>query len=98
MFVSSFLQVRRLEGAIREDSEKLDDSKGRKRSRDSNADDGDSEAPRKIKAIDELRTMTVKQLREKASERGVSTSGTKQELLERLCAEDDVPSDVDQGN
>ncbi|KAL8548706.1 hypothetical protein ACS0TY_007826 [Phlomoides rotata] len=89
--------VRRLEAAIREDSEKMGDSKGRKRPRDSNVNDADTEAPRKIKAIDELRTMTVKQLREKASKRGISTSGTKQELLERLCAdEDNVPSDNDQ--
>lgn len=93
------LQVRRLEAAIRDESEKSEDSKSRKRRRDSKAKDADSEAPRKIKAIDELRSMNVKQLREKASILGVSAAGTKQELLEILSAnDDDVPSDNDQGN
>ncbi|KAL6564174.1 Poly [ADP-ribose] polymerase 2 [Orobanche minor] len=85
--------VRRLEAALRDESEESLDSKSdlntsRKRRRESNDKDGDSEAPQKIKAIDELRSMNVKQLREEASNRGVSTSGTKKELLERLCASD----------
>ncbi|KAL6500309.1 Poly [ADP-ribose] polymerase 2 [Orobanche hederae] len=85
--------VRRLEAALRDESEESLDSKSdlntsRKRRRESNDKDGDSEAPRKIKAIDELRSMNVKQLREEASNRGVSASGTKKELLERLCASD----------
>ncbi|KAI3449469.1 hypothetical protein Pfo_006134 [Paulownia fortunei] len=94
--------VRRLEAALRDESKKSEDSNcepnsSRKRQRDSNAKDADSEAPRKIKAIDELRSMNVKQLREKASIRGVSSAGTKKELLERLCADDgDAPSDNDQ--
>lgn len=49
----------------------------------------DSSAPQKGKDIDELRSMTVKQLREEASTRGISAAGTKQELLERLSASDD---------
>ncbi|KAK6135066.1 hypothetical protein DH2020_031187 [Rehmannia glutinosa] len=81
--------VRRLEAAIRDESKKSEDSNSsRKRQRDSSANDADSEAPRKIKAIDELRSMNVKQLREEASIRGVSAAGTKKELLERLCAGD----------
>ncbi|KAL6505035.1 Poly [ADP-ribose] polymerase 2 [Orobanche gracilis] len=85
--------VRRLEAALRDESEeslvsKSDSNTIRKRRRESNGEDGDSEAPRKIKAIDELRSMNVKQLREEASNRGVSASGTKKELLERLCASD----------
>ncbi|KAL6515968.1 Poly [ADP-ribose] polymerase 2 [Orobanche gracilis] len=85
--------VRRLEAALRDESEesldlKSDSNTSRKSLRDSNGKDGNSEAPRKIKAIDELRSMNVKQLREEASNRGVSTSGTKKELLERLCASD----------
>ncbi|KAH6813942.1 polymerase [Perilla frutescens var. frutescens] len=81
--------VRKLNAAIRDESEKLEDSKGRKRQRDCEANVADSEAPRKRKAIDELRSMTVKQLREDASTRGISAAGTKQELLERLSAADD---------
>lgn len=98
------MQVRRLEDALRDESEKSADSEGdirssRKRQRDSDAKDADPEAPRKIKAIDELRSMNVKQLREEASIRGVSAAGTKAQLLERLCADDDsVSSDNDEGN
>ncbi|GFP85576.1 poly [ADP-ribose] polymerase 2 [Phtheirospermum japonicum] len=83
--------VRRLEAAIRDDSEKSavsksDSNTSRKRQRESNSRDADSEAPQKIKAVDEMRSMSVKQLREEASVRGVSAGGTKKELLERLCA------------
>ncbi|KAL1558385.1 Poly [ADP-ribose] polymerase 2 [Salvia divinorum] len=80
--------ARRLDAAIRDESDKLKDSKGRKRQRDSEDGDADSEAPGKRKAIDELRIMTVKQLREEASNRGVSAAGTKQVLLGRLSAAD----------
>ncbi|KAK6120189.1 hypothetical protein DH2020_046095 [Rehmannia glutinosa] len=91
--------VRRLEAAIRDESKKSEDSNtSRKKQRNSSANDADSEAPRKIKAIDELRSMNVKQLREEASIRGVSAAGTKKELLERLCAGDGkAPSDNDEG-
>ncbi|XP_057782300.1 poly [ADP-ribose] polymerase 2 isoform X2 [Salvia miltiorrhiza] len=81
--------VRRLEAAIRDESDKPKDSKGRKRQRDGEAKDADSDAPGKRKAVDELHSMTVKQLREEASTRGVSAAGTKQELLERLSMADD---------
>ncbi|KAL0389646.1 UNVERIFIED_CONTAM: Poly [ADP-ribose] polymerase 2 [Sesamum calycinum] len=93
--------VRRLEDAIRDESEKSADSEGdirssRKRQRDSDVKDADPEVPRKIKAIDELRSMNVKQLREEPI-RGVSAAGTKAQLLERLCADDDsVSSDNDE--
>lgn len=93
------MEVRRLEAAIRDESDKLKDSKGRKRQRDDEAKDVVTEAPRKRKAIDELRSMTVKQLREEASNRGISAAGTKQELLERLSATDNEnASDNEQGN
>ncbi|PIN07214.1 NAD(+) ADP-ribosyltransferase [Handroanthus impetiginosus] len=94
--------VRRLDAAIREESKQSADSDGytrssRKRQRDSDNEDAYSSAPVKIKAIDELRSMNVKQLREEASVRGVFTAGTKKELLERLCADDNnVSSDNDQ--
>lgn len=93
------LEVRRLEAAIRDESEKLEELKGRKRLRDCEAKDVDSEAPRKRKAIDELRSMTVKQLREEASTRGISAAGTKLELLEKLStADDENAGDNDRGN
>ncbi|XP_047966103.1 poly [ADP-ribose] polymerase 2 isoform X1 [Salvia hispanica] len=81
--------ARRLEAAIRDERDKPEDAKSRKRQRDGEANDADSEAPGKRKAIDELLSMTVKQLREEASNRGVSAAGTKQVLLERLSAADD---------
>lgn len=90
------MEVRRLKAATRGESEKLEDSKTQ---RVCEAKDADSEAPRKRKAADELRRMTVKQLREEASTRGISVVGTKQELLEKLSAADDKhASDNDQGN
>ncbi|KAK4406998.1 Poly [ADP-ribose] polymerase 2 [Sesamum angolense] len=94
--------VRRLEDALRDESGKSADSEGdirssRKRQRNSDVKGADPEVPRKIKAIDELRSMNVKQLREEASIRGVSAAGTKAQLLERLCADDDsVSSDNDE--
>ncbi|KAK4418123.1 Poly [ADP-ribose] polymerase 2 [Sesamum alatum] len=94
--------VRRLEAALLDESQKSADTEGdirssRKRQRDSDDKDADPEVPRKIKAMDELRSMNVKQLREEASIRGVSAAGTKAQLLERLCADDDnVSSDDDE--
>ncbi|KAL7151166.1 hypothetical protein ABFS83_04G013500 [Erythranthe nasuta] len=85
--------VRRLDAAIREEKKmkavdlNSDPDSSRKRKRDSDANDSDSGAPRKIETIDELQSMNVKQLREKASIRGVSAAGTKKELIERLCAD-----------
>lgn len=62
-------------------------------------ENANTSAPQKVKAIDELRSMTVKQLREEASTRGIYAAGTKQELLERLSAADDKnASDNNQGN
>ncbi|CAA0828215.1 Poly [Striga hermonthica] len=79
--------VRRLEAALQDEKQKLvDSSSSRKRRRDSEITDADTEAPRKKKSIDELRGMNLKQLREEASSRGVSAAGSKKELLERLCA------------
>lgn len=51
-------------------------------------ENADSNGPQ-VKAIDELQRMTIKQLREEAAMRGISTSGTKKELLDRLCANND---------
>lgn len=52
----------------------------------------------KIKAVDEFRSMNVKELREQAALRGISTAGTKKEILERLCTDvDENSGDNDQG-
>ncbi|VFQ76921.1 unnamed protein product [Cuscuta campestris] len=74
--------VRRLEEAIHEES--------------SRQSTGSSAVPENEKTVsfkdtEELRRMTVKQLREEASRRGVSVSGSKKELIDRLSsAVDDV--------
>lgn len=60
-------------------------SVGNKRQRESKVDGSDG--PRKIKAFEDLRLMGIRQLREQAILRGVSSSGSKKELLDRLCAE-----------
>lgn len=62
-----------------------------KRGRQSN-EDGESTGSEKIKATDEFRDMSVKQLREQATLRGISATGSKKELLERLSEDsDDIP-------
>lgn len=66
---------------------------------ESKEENADSRAPLKVKAIDDLRTMNIKQLREEAVIRGISTTGTKKELLERLYDDNDnVSSNNDPGN
>lgn len=74
--------VERLEEAIAEDAKK-DESK-RKRKRNLDSSDGADES-NKLIAIGELRAMNVKELREEASKRGLVETGTKKDLLERLC-------------
>ena len=63
-------------------------------------DDGLEEEKKEEKiAIDELRAMNVKELREEASKRGLATTGTKKVLLERLCndANNDSSASVKSG-
>lgn len=55
---------------------------------DNGEENMDSSAPQKVKVIHDLHSMTVKQLREEASARGISAAGTKHKLLERLSAAD----------
>lgn len=49
------------------------------------------------KTNDELQAMNIKHLREEANIRGISASGTKKELLERLCCDNDKVSSNVQG-
>lgn len=59
----------------------------------------DSDGPQKVKAIDELQKMNIKQLREEAAIGGISASGTKKELLDRLCTHNaNVSCDNNLGN
>lgn len=76
--------MERLEEAIAEDAKKKEESK-RKRKRTVDSSDGGDDESNKLIAIGELRAMNVKELREEASKRGVAATGTKKELLERLC-------------
>ncbi|KAF2315026.1 hypothetical protein GH714_037610 [Hevea brasiliensis] len=61
----------------------VDAGGSKKRERDTQ--DGFSNGAEKIKAIENFREMNIKQLREQAKLRGLSTNGTKKEILERLC-------------
>ncbi|ESQ37899.1 hypothetical protein EUTSA_v10028509mg [Eutrema salsugineum] len=74
--------VERLEEAIAEDN-KIEESKS-KRKRNHDPSDGNDDS-NKLIAIEEFRGMNVKELREEASKRGLVPTGTKKELLERLC-------------
>ncbi|KAF9669320.1 hypothetical protein SADUNF_Sadunf14G0095300 [Salix dunnii] len=85
--------VRRLESALEQENKlsKVDSIDGggnsnKKRERESEDGGGDSNnGTEKIKAIDKFRDMNVKQLRQHASLLGVSTTGTKRQLIDRLC-------------
>ncbi|XP_071721412.1 poly [ADP-ribose] polymerase 2 [Rutidosis leptorrhynchoides] len=83
--------VKRLDAAMRKESATVTVKVGD--SNDNNnlpekrrSEDGDFKCESsKIRAIDDFRGLSIKQLREQASVRGVSTTGSKKELLERLC-------------
>ncbi|CAK9157267.1 unnamed protein product [Ilex paraguariensis] len=85
--------VQRLESAIidgKQSIDSIDGSSNKKRQRDS--ENGDSNGSEKIKAIDKFRHMGIKELREQAKMRGISTTGSKKELLERLCTDSEENS------
>ncbi|CAH8294414.1 unnamed protein product [Eruca vesicaria subsp. sativa] len=77
--------VERLEEAIAEEEKKEESKKKRKRAVDSSDGVDCDDDSNKLIAIGELRGMNVKELREEASKRGLAPTGTKKELLERLC-------------
>ncbi|KAK1428165.1 hypothetical protein QVD17_16993 [Tagetes erecta] len=73
--------VKRLESAIRQELDPVTDLNNKR-----DREDGDFKHESvKIRAIDDLRGLSIKQLREEASARGVCSSGSKKELLQRLC-------------
>ncbi|KAI9382371.1 hypothetical protein POPTR_014G128000v4 [Populus trichocarpa] len=67
-------------------------SLGNKRQREAQVLDGPDIVSEKIKAIEDLHDMGTRQLREQAILRGLSSSGSKKELLDRLCAESEKES------
>ncbi|KAI3711773.1 hypothetical protein L1987_70319 [Smallanthus sonchifolius] len=84
--------VKRLESTIHTD---INDKLEKRASEES--EDGDFEHT-KIWAIDDLRSLSVKQLCE-ASLRGVSTGGSKKQLLERLCEDSQMKNqDIVEGS
>ncbi|XP_004292663.1 PREDICTED: poly [ADP-ribose] polymerase 2-like [Fragaria vesca subsp. vesca] len=98
--------VSRLESALLQDNNQTadagDGSVTKKRGRNSNEDE-DSAASEKIKATEKFRSMNIKQLREEATLRGVAATGSKKELLERLCEDsgkdsDDIAATKEEGN
>ncbi|CAN4128299.1 unnamed protein product [Withania somnifera] len=85
------LQVRRLEEAIEEINKNSDRKRGR-------VDDCDSIGSGKMNAVEEYKKMSVGELREVAASRGVSTTGSKKQLVERLCATGDAQIDESKDN
>ncbi|MFS7901678.1 putative NAD(+) ADP-ribosyltransferase transcription regulator SAP family [Helianthus anomalus] len=80
--------VKRLESAIRKEPVPVTDSdtsRLEKRAREESEDGDYKSGLVKVRAVDDLRSLSVKQLREEAVLRGVSTGGSKRELIERLC-------------
>ncbi|PWA92131.1 Poly [Artemisia annua] len=84
--------VKRLESAIRKDSVPGGDSNTRleKRARDESQDQELNNESNRIRAVDELKNVSIQELRKEAENRGISTSGTKKELLERFCNDIEV--------
>ncbi|XP_060207937.1 poly [ADP-ribose] polymerase 2 isoform X3 [Lycium barbarum] len=77
--------VKRLEEVIEEENKKKLNG-DRKRSR---VDNFDSIGSGKMNAVEDFKKMSVKELRELATSRGISSNGSKKELVERLCASAD---------
>ncbi|XAR61350.1 NAD(+) ADP-ribosyltransferase [Bertholletia excelsa] len=90
--------VRRLQSAIRQESKQfndsVNDSANKKRPRES--EDGDCDGTAKIEATEQFSDMGIQQLRKEAARRGFSTSGSKKEIIERLCADSVDSNDVPQ--
>ncbi|XP_030543276.1 poly [ADP-ribose] polymerase 2 isoform X2 [Rhodamnia argentea] len=81
--------ARRLQAALTKENKQAADSGDHgKRERDLDTPNGDSDGPSKLKAFDKFRKLGIQQLREEAQRRGISSSGSKKELLERLCCGD----------
>lgn len=97
------MQVRRLESAVREESKQsidstADGSNSTLKRRREETQDGDSNGADKIKSVEKLWGMDIRKLRKEAELRGVSSTGSKKELLQRLCADSHDSNAVIEGN
>lgn len=90
--------VQRLQSAKRKEENSKQSTDGnydpvnRKRQRVDENEDGDGgngDESEKIMATEDFRKMGIKELREQAIRRGILTTGSKKELLERLCSNAD---------
>ncbi|XP_039005647.1 poly [ADP-ribose] polymerase 2-like [Hibiscus syriacus] len=85
--------VERLEGALLKEKKKEEENgdnannatENNKRKRGMESDVDNNEDSNEVKGIEEFQQMNVKQLREQATLRGLSTVGTKKEIVQRLC-------------
>ncbi|GMP87629.1 hypothetical protein CsSME_00039925 [Camellia sinensis var. sinensis] len=91
--------VRRLESAIRQEEtnkqaiDSTDNSTSKKRPRETE-NNGDSNGSEKIKAVDRFRVISIQQLRKEAALRGLSKTGSKKQLIERLCTDSQEDSNA----
>ncbi|XP_038681240.1 poly [ADP-ribose] polymerase 2-A isoform X2 [Tripterygium wilfordii] len=91
--------VKRLEAALKAEEDHLknavnDGSSSISKKRERGAENEELDGSQKIRRIEEFRQMSVKQLREEAVRRGLSMTGSKKEVLERLC-DDLLEKDTD---
>lgn len=87
--------VRRLELAVKEEEEeekgkKSRDADGDLISRKRQRDDDNGDSKDKVKATKDFQEMSAKELRQEASLRGISTSGSKKQLIDRLSSDADA--------
>jgi len=88
----AFLMANSLKRSLKVSTSHDASSLGNKRQREAQVLDGSDIVSEKIKAIEDLHDMGTRQLREQAILRGLSSSGSKKELLDRLCAESEKES------
>lgn len=91
--------VRRLESAIRQEEtnkqsiDSTDNSTSKKRPRETE-NNLDSNGTEKIKAVDRFWDISIQQLRKEAALRGLSKTGSKKQLIERLCTDSQEDSNA----
>ena len=88
----AFLMANSLKRPLKVSTSHDASSLGNKRQREAQVLDGSNIVSEKIKAIEDLHDMATRQLREQAILRGLSSSGSKKELRDRLCAESEKES------
>ncbi|XP_058076901.1 poly [ADP-ribose] polymerase 2 isoform X2 [Magnolia sinica] len=92
--------LKRLESACSNDGNSSSDVVGKKRPRRRPNEDGAES--QKVDSVETISGMGIQQLREQAALHGVSASGSKKDLVKRICAAikeglDDVPEESDDG-